>query len=92
MANTWTPLASMPVALYDARAAYAANVNKVYVFGGFNGSGHGDRHGLTFRPNLTSGFGEGLAFFREFHLHAGLHDEPREEPGSDRHKTGQNYP
>ena len=38
VANTWTPLASMPVALYDARAAYAANVNKVYVFGGFNGS------------------------------------------------------
>jgi N-acetylneuraminic acid mutarotase len=28
----------MPATIYDARAAYAANVNKVYVFGGFNGS------------------------------------------------------
>ena len=36
--TTWTPLASMPTAVYDAHAAYAANVNKSYVFGGFNGS------------------------------------------------------
>jgi N-acetylneuraminic acid mutarotase len=34
VANTWTPLANLPVALAEARAAYAANTNKVYVFGG----------------------------------------------------------
>jgi len=39
VANTWTPLAPQPVALYDARSAYAANVNKVYVFGGIDGGG-----------------------------------------------------
>jgi N-acetylneuraminic acid mutarotase len=36
VADSWTPLAPMPEALYDARAVYAANVNKVYVFGGFD--------------------------------------------------------
>ncbi len=35
VANTWTTLAPLPLALYDARSTYAANVNKVYVFGGF---------------------------------------------------------
>jgi len=32
----WTTLASLPQALFDARAAYAANVNKIYVFGGLD--------------------------------------------------------
>jgi N-acetylneuraminic acid mutarotase len=31
-------MANIPTALYDAAAAYAANTNKIYVFGGFNGS------------------------------------------------------
>jgi N-acetylneuraminic acid mutarotase len=34
VANTWTQLANLPEPVYDAHAAYAANVNKVYVFGG----------------------------------------------------------
>src|SRR5439155_7375390 len=34
IANSWTPLASMPSPVFDAHSAYAANVNKVYVFGG----------------------------------------------------------
>src|SRR5581483_10434522 len=34
--NAWTTLTSLPQALFDARAAYAANVNKIYVFGGFD--------------------------------------------------------
>jgi Kelch motif/Galactose oxidase, central domain len=38
VANTWTNLASMPTALYDGGIAYAANLNKVYVFGGYDGS------------------------------------------------------
>ena len=41
VADSWTTLANMPTALGDARSAYAANTNKVYVFGGitdfFNG-------------------------------------------------------
>jgi len=36
VANTWTTLASLPTALLNAGAAYAANVNKVYVFGGYD--------------------------------------------------------
>jgi hypothetical protein len=39
VANTWTPLANLPVAVAEARAAYAANTNKVYVFGGVSPSG-----------------------------------------------------
>src|SRR5207245_6514373 len=35
VANTWTQLANLPEPVYDAHAAYAANVNKVYVFGGY---------------------------------------------------------
>lgn len=38
VANTWTQLANVPTALYDAGIAYAANTNKIYVFGGFNGT------------------------------------------------------
>jgi N-acetylneuraminic acid mutarotase len=34
--DSWTPLAPMLEALYSTRAVYAANVNKVYVFGGFD--------------------------------------------------------
>jgi len=34
VADSWTTLAPAPEALYGARAAYAGNVNKVYVFGG----------------------------------------------------------
>ena len=37
--DTWTTLASLPQALYDARSAYAANVSKIYVFGGIDASG-----------------------------------------------------
>jgi N-acetylneuraminic acid mutarotase len=36
IANAWATLASLPQALFDARAAYAANVNKIYVFGGID--------------------------------------------------------
>jgi N-acetylneuraminic acid mutarotase len=36
VADMWTTLASLPQALFDARAAYAANVNKIYVFGGID--------------------------------------------------------
>jgi N-acetylneuraminic acid mutarotase len=36
VANAWTTLALLPTALFDARAAYAANVNKIYVFGGID--------------------------------------------------------
>ena len=36
VADMWTTLASLPQALFDARAAYAANVNKIYVFGGLD--------------------------------------------------------
>ena len=39
VANSWTYLATMPAALYDARGAYAATTNSIYVFGGYNGSG-----------------------------------------------------
>src|SRR5437870_13761115 len=35
--NSWTPLAPLPMALYKARAAYAANTNFIYVFGGYDG-------------------------------------------------------
>ena len=34
--NSWSTLANMPTAEYDAGAAYAANTNEVYVFGGLN--------------------------------------------------------
>ena len=36
VADTWTTLASLPQALFDARGAYAGNVNKIYVFGGID--------------------------------------------------------
>ncbi len=36
VADTWATLAPLLTGLYDARAAYAANVNKVYVFGGLD--------------------------------------------------------
>ncbi len=36
VADMWTTLASLPQALFDARATYAANVNKIYVFGGID--------------------------------------------------------
>jgi N-acetylneuraminic acid mutarotase len=35
-ANSWTTLTSLPTAQYDSRAVYAANVNKIYVFGGID--------------------------------------------------------
>ncbi len=38
VANTWTQMANIPTGLSDAGIAYAANTNKIYVFGGFNGS------------------------------------------------------
>jgi hypothetical protein len=38
VANTWTSLANMPTAEYAAGVAYAANVNKVYLFGGLDAS------------------------------------------------------
>jgi N-acetylneuraminic acid mutarotase len=38
VADTWTTLASLPQALFDAHATYAANVNKIYVFGGIDAS------------------------------------------------------
>ncbi len=34
--NTWTPLANIPGAFYDAPVVYAANTNSVYVFGGLD--------------------------------------------------------
>jgi Kelch motif/Galactose oxidase, central domain len=36
VADAWTTLAPLPAGLQDARAAYAANVNKIYVFGGID--------------------------------------------------------
>jgi Kelch motif/Galactose oxidase, central domain len=41
-ANTWTQLASMLLGSpeYDAGVAYAANVNKIYIFGGIDTVGH----------------------------------------------------
>ncbi|MGI8588371.1 MAG: Kelch repeat-containing protein, partial [Chloroflexia bacterium] len=36
VANTWTALATLPAALYDAHATYAGNTGKLYVFGGYN--------------------------------------------------------
>jgi N-acetylneuraminic acid mutarotase len=36
VADAWTTLASLPQTLFDARATYAGNVNKVYVFGGID--------------------------------------------------------
>ena len=38
VANTWATLPTLPTALYDARATYAANTNSFYVFGGYDGS------------------------------------------------------
>ena len=34
--NTWTPLANVPTAFYDAPSVYAPNTNRIYVFGGFD--------------------------------------------------------
>jgi len=34
VANSWTPLANVTIGFYDAGIAYAANTNKIYVFGG----------------------------------------------------------
>ena len=39
VANTWTPLANMTTGLYEAGIAYAANTNKIYVFGGIDAQG-----------------------------------------------------
>jgi N-acetylneuraminic acid mutarotase len=36
VADSWTTLAPLPQALFDAHATYAGNVNKVYVFGGID--------------------------------------------------------
>jgi N-acetylneuraminic acid mutarotase len=36
VADTWTTIAPLPQALFDARAVYASNVNKIYVFGGLD--------------------------------------------------------
>ena len=36
VADLWTALAPLPQALVDALAAYSANVNKIYVFGGLD--------------------------------------------------------
>jgi N-acetylneuraminic acid mutarotase len=36
VADSWSALAPLPQQLYDARSTYAANVNKVYVFGGID--------------------------------------------------------
>lgn len=38
VADMWTTLASLPQPLFDARATYAANVNKIYLFGGLDAS------------------------------------------------------
>ena len=35
-ANTWTPLANVTTGFYDGGIAYAANTNKIYVFGGLD--------------------------------------------------------
>src|ERR1035437_6053083 len=35
VADSWSTLATLPAALYAASAAYAANTNSIYVFGGF---------------------------------------------------------
>ena len=37
--DSWTTLASLPQAIRDARAVYAANTNSVYVFGGIDSNG-----------------------------------------------------
>ena len=39
-ANAWVPLATMPTGAYDAGIAYAANTNKIYVFGGVDPGGN----------------------------------------------------
>src|SRR5882724_8805224 len=36
IANTWTPLANVPGAFYDAPSVYAPNTNRIYVFGGID--------------------------------------------------------
>jgi len=36
VADMWSTLASLPQALFDARATYATSVNKIYVFGGLD--------------------------------------------------------
>ena len=38
VANTWTALANVTTGFYDAAIAYAANTNKIYVFGGLDPS------------------------------------------------------
>ena len=38
VADTWTPLPNIPIALYATRGVYAANTNSFYVFGGFDGT------------------------------------------------------
>src|ERR1043166_3025562 len=38
VANSWSALADAPVAFADAGVAYDSRTNKVYVFGGYNGS------------------------------------------------------
>src|SRR5262249_29991819 len=45
VANTWTPLPSIPTAFYDAPSVHAANTNKIYVFGGIDS---------TFTPIATT--------------------------------------
>ena len=36
VADSWTPLPSIPTGFYDAPSVYDANTNRVYVFGGFD--------------------------------------------------------
>jgi hypothetical protein len=57
-ANTWLTLATMPVALYDARAAYAPNTNSVYVFGGYDG---GSVISSNYRYDIATGTWSGMA-------------------------------
>jgi Kelch motif/Galactose oxidase, central domain len=39
VADTWTPLTNLPVAVYDAPSVYAANTNSIYLFGGIDING-----------------------------------------------------
>jgi hypothetical protein len=52
LANTWTSLAPMPMALYAARGVYAANTNTFYVFGGYDDNAV---LSTTYRYNVGSG-------------------------------------
>jgi Kelch motif len=38
VANTWTPLANVPTAFYEAPSVYAPDTNSIYVFGGIDGA------------------------------------------------------